>query len=159
MVSIILYFDSIHKLNRGFGRMNKKLMRQQASQIENFLQKEVQEETIEKAWKYVIDSVVDDKFRLLKSEAKKPVPRKITGKELAKFDCWKEKGSEVIETKKAFRTIGVRRNQVKEGKVFVRLGVKTFEITEFVRQEVKDHYRRLLEREFTPPEKKVERSA
>jgi hypothetical protein len=44
----------------------------------------------------------------------------------------------------------VPKDQIREGAVFVRLGEKTFEITEFVRQEVKDHYVSLLEREFTP---------
>ena len=139
--------------------MNKKLMQQQESQIQNFLTKEVQDETIEKAWKYVIDSVTDDKFRLLTSEAKKPIPRNITAKKLAKFSLWKDKSPEIVETKKALKTIGLRKSQVKEGKVFVRLGNKTLEITEFVRQEVKGHYTSLLQREFAPSKTKVERSA
>lgn len=134
--------------------MNKKLMQQQESQIANFLQKEVQEETIKRAWKYVIDSVYDGKFRLVTSKSKKPIPKKIISKELAKFNLWKTEGIQIMETEEAFRTLGVRRNQIKEGKVFVRLGDRTFEITEFVRQEVKDHYKQLLEREFAPPEKK-----
>lgn len=138
--------------------MNKKLMHQQESQIKDFLQKEVREENITEVRKFVIDSVIEDKFRLLTSIAKGPVPKKIMSKQLAKFDLWKPESSEIIETEKAFQTIGVRRNQIKEGKVFIRLRDKTFEITEFVRQEVKDHYKRLLEREFTPPEIKREKS-
>ena len=135
--------------------MNKRLMQQQNSQIKNFLQKEVKEVTIRKAWKYVIDSVHDDKFRLLTSKAKKPIPKKIASKELAKFDLWRAESSEIMETKQAHfeRSVygGIR---LKRERCSLRLDDKTFEITEFVRQEVKDHYKLLLEREFTPPEKK-----
>jgi hypothetical protein len=130
--------------------MKKKLMLKQESQIESFLAKKSQNETIEPAWKYVIDSVIDDKFRLLISKPKKPVPKEIKAAQLAKFSLWKEDDTIIVEMKNAFEKIGVPKDQIREGGVFVRLGDKTFEITEFVRQEVKDHYVSLLEREFTP---------
>ena len=134
--------------------MNKKLMQQQESQIKNFQQSEVETETINIAYRYVIDSVIEDKFRLLTSEPKIPISRGTTAKQLASFDLWKESMPKVVELKNVFREIGVRRNQIKEGKVFVKLENKTFDLTEFVRQEVKDHYCGLLKREFASPEKK-----
>jgi hypothetical protein len=134
--------------------MKKKLMQQQESRIANFLQKEVQQETIERAQKYVIDSVYENRVRLVTSTAKEPIPKKIMSKELAKFNLWKAEDIQIMETEEASRMLGVRRNQIKEGNVFVRLEDRTFEITEFVRQEVKDHYKQLLKREFASPEKK-----
>jgi hypothetical protein len=134
--------------------MKKKLMQQQESRIANFLKKEVQQETIERAQKYVIDSVYENRVRLVTSTAKESIPKKIMSKELAKFNLWKAEDIQIMETEEASRMLGVRRNQIKEGNVFVRLEDRTFEITEFVRQEVKDHYKQLLKREFASPEKK-----
>jgi hypothetical protein len=130
--------------------MKKKLMRQQGSQVENFLQKEVQKKSIGHAKKFVVDSVIDDKFRVLTSVSKTPIPKTIKVEELAKFDLWERSESDVIAIKDAFQKIGVRANQIKEANVFVKLEDKTFEITEFVRQEIKNHYLPLVKREFTP---------
>jgi hypothetical protein len=130
--------------------MKKKLMHQQESRIKSYLQKTDLKETIGPVWKYVIDSVIDDKFRLLISKPKKPVLKEIKAAQLARFNLWKECDIVIVETKNAFKKIGVPKDQIREGAVFVRLGEKTFEITEFVRQEVKDYYVSLLEREFTP---------
>jgi hypothetical protein len=138
--------------------MKKKLMRQQESRIKSYLQKKDLKEPIGLIWKYVIDSVIDDKFRLLISKPKKPVPKEIKVTQLAKFGLWKEDETAIIDTKKAFERIGVSKDQIREGAVFVKLGEKTFEITEFVRQEVKDHYVSLLEREFTPYKAKGRKS-
>ena len=138
--------------------MKKKLMRQQESRIKSYLQKKDLKEPIGLIWKYVIDSVIDDKFRLLISKPKKPVPKEIKVAQLAKFSLWKEDEIAIIDTKKAFEKIGVPKDQIREGAVFVKLGEKTFEITEFVRQEVKDHYVSLLEREFTPYKAKGRKS-
>lgn len=130
--------------------MKERLMRQQRSRVENFLQREVETEVIERAWKFVIDSVIDDKFRLLTSVSKEPIPKTSKIEELATFEIWDEYGSEIVETKNAFSRLGVRASEIRETKVFVRFGNKTFEITEFVRQESKNHYLPLLKREHTP---------
>ena len=135
--------------------MKKELMHKQESQIENFLAKENPNETIEPVLKYVIDSVHDDRFRMLISKPKKLITKGTKASQLAKFNLWKDCGEEIVETKNAFKMIGVQKDQIREGAVFVKLGEKTFEITESVRQEVKDPYIKLLEREFTPYKSKL----
>jgi hypothetical protein len=126
-------------------------MTQQRSQVEHFLHKEIETEIIDRVWKYVVDSVIDDKFRLLTSVTKEPLPRTSNIEELSSFEIWDEYSSEIVELRNAFRRIGVRADRIREGKVFLRFGNKSFEITEFVRQESKNHYVPLLEREHTPP--------
>lgn len=128
-------------------------MQQQESRIADFLQNKVQQETIDQAWKYVIDSVYGNKLRLVTSKATKPIPKKITSTELAKFDLWKTETIQIMEKEEARKMLGAKRKQIKEGKVFIRLKDQAFEITEFVRQEVKDHYKQLLKREFASPGK------
>ena len=107
---------------------------------------------IENAQKFVIDSVYDGKFRLVISKTSRSFPKNITSKDLAKFENWNTEKSEIIKKEKAYKTLGVRSNRIIEGKVFVKLEDQTFEITEFVRQEVKEHYKQLLKREFVPAE-------
>ena len=106
--------------------------------------------------KFTIDSVINNKFRLIVSKLKKPLlinPEMFKEKEknfsrkLAKFDIWKREKSEAVLLEDAFSRLGVRKSKIKEGKVFVRFENETFEITEYVREEVKNHYLPLLKRE------------
>ena len=106
--------------------------------------------------KFTIDSVINNKFRLIVAKLKKPLlinPEMFKEKEknfsrkLAKFDIWKREKSEAVLLEDAFSRLGVRKSKIKEGKVFVRFENETFEITEYVREEVKNHYLPLLKRE------------
>ena len=95
--------------------MKKELMRQQESRIKSYLQKKDMSETTKPAWKYVIDSVIDDKFRLLISKPQKPVPGEIKVAKLAKFSLWEEEETAIVDTKKAFERIGVPVDKIREG--------------------------------------------
>lgn len=140
--------------------MKKKLMIKQEAKIVRFMKKSFSVAPSLKlgtnVTKFTIDSVINDKFRLIISELKEPLlfssemlkeKNQIFGKKLANFNLWKRIGSEAVTLKDAFSRIGVRKTNIKEGKVFVRFENETFEITEYVREAVKNHYLPLLERE------------
>jgi hypothetical protein len=126
--------------------MNKKLLEQEATPINAFLHDLNQAEKNASIMKYTIDSANDDRFRLLISEPFRPFSEPITATRLAQFNKWKTSSTVVVHRRKAM-LFGIPANRVKEGEVFVKLGSKTFEITEHVRQEVKSHYKSLLRRE------------
>lgn len=140
--------------------MKKKLMIKQEAQIFNFMQKKITETPRivfgTEVTKFTIDSVVNNAFRLIICKLKEPLfinsemfkeKKKKFSKEFAKFDIWKRTGTEEVLLKDAFSRLGVKKPKIKEGKVFVKFENKTFEITEYVRQVVKNHYLPLLKRE------------
>jgi hypothetical protein len=141
-------------------KMKRKLMIKQETQIVNFMEKRFSVAPSLKldtnVTKFTIDSVINDKFRLIVSELKEPLllnsemlkkKNEDFGKKLANFNLWKRIGSEAVSLKDAFSRIGVKKPDIKEGKVFVRFENETFEITEYVREAVKNHYLPLLKRE------------
>ena len=140
--------------------MKKKLMVRQEAQIANFMKKKIKDtprlQFGTDVTKFTIDSVINNKFRLIVSKLKKPLlidsemfkeKEKNFSRKLAKFDIWKREKSEAVLLEDAFSRLGVRKSKIKEGKVFVRFENETFEITEYVREEVKNHYLPLLKRE------------
>jgi len=145
--------------------MKRKLMIKQESQIRNFIQKRIKEKPIGYATKYTIDSVINNTLRLLTSKSITPIPMnaeflydepdflgpdKSLGHYFARFNIWGKSEDRVVLLRNASSELGVEKDQIKEGKVFVNFENKTFEITEFVRQEIKNHYVPLLKREYQP---------
>lgn len=130
-------------------------MMMQRSQVEEHLS-QVQGEEVFSAAKYVIDSVYEDKFRVLVSRQKEPIPKSAGVKGLARFDVWEpveEDEFMIREKRRAFSEFGIRADQVEEGRVFVRIPAdgkaKALEITEFVRDESKSQYLALVKKERT----------
>jgi hypothetical protein len=136
--------------------VKKRLLQQEASQINSSFANLPLAGKIVPVLKYVVDSVTDDKFRLLISKTNKPFLGPITAAKLAKFSKWKLSSTEIMETKKAMKVLGIPENKVLEGRVFVKLGSNIFEISEHTREEIKRHYRPLLNRESVTIRKKKE---
>lgn len=136
--------------------MKKRLMAAQKANLQKYLSHEFPVNEFDEVYKFTIDSVIDDKFRVLISKSKDPVPRLIQAEALANFEMWKEDGIVTDEKRNAYKKYGIRSNQIEETKVFIKFldSPKALEITEFVRQESKNHYLPLLKREHT---RKIER--
>jgi len=98
-------------------------MMAQRSQVEERLSL-IGEEELSSATKYVIDSVYEDRYKVLVSHLRRPIPRSAGVKGLANFDAWEGEGGDefmIRERRKAFPEFGIRADQVEEGRVFVRL--------------------------------------
>jgi len=123
----------------------------QRSQVEERLG--LMGEEVSSATKYVIDSVYEGRYRVLVSHLRRPIPRSAGIKGLASFDAWTVDGGDefLIRETRNSSEFGIRADQVGEGRVFVRLPgdekARALEITEFVREESKSHYRALVRRE------------
>jgi hypothetical protein len=135
--------------------VRKQRMTMQRSRVEERLG-DIKEEEVSSATKYVIDSVYEDKFRVLVSRLRKPIPKSEGVNGLARFDVWEAVGGDdlLIRSKKdAFKELGIMADQVEEGRVFVRFSPgdnsRAVEITEFVREESKSHYLALVKKERT----------
>ena len=134
--------------------MRAQRMVAQRSQVEERLSL-IGEEMLSSATKYVIDSVYEDRYRVLVSHLRRPISRSAGIEGLASFEAWEAEGGDeflIRERKNAFSEFGIRADQVEEGRVFVRLpgDGKALEITEFVRDESKSHYKALIMKERAP---------
>ena len=132
--------------------MRKQLMKNQAASLRKMISQAEYQGEFEQVFKFTIDSVIDDKFRIIISNSKEPVRGHLEAKFLARFDMWRDPPKiEIAEKKEAFKRYGIRSGQIKETKVFLKYphSQRAVEITEFVREESKNHYLPLLKREHS----------
>jgi hypothetical protein len=136
----------------------KKLVEEKAKQLSEFLEKEFKGKVISEAEKYTIDSIVEDRFRILVAHLKEPVPKENGGKGLAEFNVWSpdeellldKKGVKYPERGEIANLLRISADELTERQVFVRIHGNTFNITEQVREVSKQIYTRLVERELRP---------
>lgn len=136
----------------------KKLAEEKAKELSEFLDIELEGGKITEAKKYTIDSIYEDRYRIIVSNLKRPVKKVIGADGLAEFKVWVdedklflEKEDELYPTRKRVAdALQVDPYLLTERKVFVRIKRRTFDITEQVRQVSKKLYKRLLEREMRP---------
>lgn len=97
-------------------------MMQQEEQMVNFMkEKKIAKMPCLLATKFTIDSVINNKFRLLISKSKEPILRRqelfeskgFLGKQLAKFDFWEDSEEQIILLEETPSKIGIRKDQIK----------------------------------------------
>ncbi len=142
----------------------KKLVEEKAKELSDFLENEFEGKAISEAEKFTIDSIVGERYRILVANLKKPVPKKDGGKGLAQFNVWSEDEDLFLEQAKeemkypkreeVSNLLRISADELTERQVFVRIQGQTFNITEHVREESKDIYTRLLERELSPSKRR-----
>ncbi len=142
----------------------KKLVEEKAKELSKFLEKEFSGKVISDAEKYTIDSIVEDRFRIIVAHLDKPVLKEKGGKGLAEFNVWSQ-DEELFLDKESVKypdrgeitnLLGISADELAEGQVFVRIQGRTFNITEQVREISKQVYTRLVERELRPSRRREE---
>jgi len=140
----------------------KKLVEEKAKELSEFLEKEFRGKVISEAEKYTIDSIVENRYRILVAHLKKPVPKENGGKRLAEFNVWNsdeelfldKEGVKYPERGEIANLLGINADELTERQVFIRIQGNTFNITEQVREVSKQIYTRLVERELRPSRRK-----
>ena len=136
--------------------MLEKFVKDTTEKLTEFLEKRVEGEFISEAEKFTLDSVYEDRYRIIISRLKKPVAKVKGVAGLAEFSVWRDESELLIKDEKSKYP---KKNQVAdelqidpdlltERKVFVRIQGRTFDITENVREISKTIYKKLLEREL-----------
>ncbi len=142
----------------------KKLVEEKAKKLSEFLEKKFTGKDITEAEKYTIDSIVEDKYRILVAHLKEKVSKENGGKGLAEFNVWSE-DEELFLDRKAVKypkreelanLLRIGADELTERQVFVRIQEQTFNITEQVREVSKDIYTKLVERELSPSRRREE---
>jgi len=153
---IVLLYHEVIKL--------EKYVEETTEELAEFLERGVKGDLIEKAEKFTIDSIHNDRLRVIVSNLRKPFLKAKGPAGLAEFSVWRaEKNlfveneeSKYPERERVARHLGVDPDALTERKVFVRIQRRTFDITEQVRDVSKRVYTRLLEREMRPSRRREE---
>jgi hypothetical protein len=135
-----------------------KYIEETTEELTEFLEKSVKGDIIEKAEKFTLDSIHNDRLRVIVSSLREPFPKAKGPAGLAEFSIWRvesnlfveNEDSKYPERERVARHLGVNPDALTERKVFVRIHGRTFDITEYVREVSKRVYTRLLEREMRP---------
>ncbi len=136
----------------------KMLVEEKAKELSEFLEKDFKGKVISEADKYTIDSVVEDRYRILVAHLKEPVPKEKGGEGLAEFNVWggdeelilDKVGIKYPERGEISNLLGIGADELTERQVFVRIQGQTFNITEQVREVSKQIYTKLVDRELRP---------
>ena len=143
----------------------EKIAKEKAKELSEFLDMELEGEEITEAKKYTIDSIYEDRYRIIVSNLKRPVKKAIGADGLAEFQVWEDEDDLFLEKedklyptrKRVADALQVDPDLLTERKVFIRIQQRTFDITEQVRQVSKKLYKRLLVREMHPYRRREER--
>ena len=136
----------------------EKYIEETTEELAEFLERSVKGDLIEKAEKFTIDSIHNNRLRVIVSSLKEPFPKAKGPAGLAEFSNWKAEKNLFVEKaedkypkrEQVANYLGVDPEALTERKVFVRIHGHTFDITEHVREVSKRIYTRLLEREMRP---------
>ena len=134
----------------------EKFIEDSTLELTQYLEQHVEGDIIQEAKKFTIDSVYEDRYRIIVSTLTKPVAKAKGAVGLAEFSVWKDESELFIEDEtskyptrdQVAEELDVDPNLLTERKVFVRIQGHTFDITEHVREQSKTLYKKLLEREL-----------
>ena len=136
----------------------KKIIEEKAKELSDFLENEFEGKAISEAKKFTIDSIYENRYRIIVSNLKKAMEKAKGVNGLAEFEVWRDESELFLEKENELypsremvaEALEVDPDILAERKVFIRIQSRTFDITEQVRQVSKKLYKRLLEREMRP---------
>jgi len=102
---------------------------------------------IDTATRFVVDSEFEGYARILESHLLRQVGPSPSLEALTAWELWSLEEESVLPKPQAASLVGVEPTVLQEGRVFIRVGARTFEATGLVRTRVKETYKRLLARE------------